>query len=148
MLERGILDAAIVGEDMLIEHDSNALHVVARAGFFNCLLALVTRSGDVTPPSTVVSQYPRYAAREFSRRGVSVTAIAGAAEGWVAGGLFDATVDTWRTGATATANGLDIARPLRVTTLALVRRTDAAVSPALRLGWDVLRGFRHPGGRR
>jgi ATP phosphoribosyltransferase len=96
----------------------------------------------------VVSQYPRYAAREFSRRGVGVTAVAGAAEGWVAGGLFDATVDTWRTGATATANGLDIARALRVTTLALVRRADADASPALRLGWDLLQGFRQPNGRR
>jgi ATP phosphoribosyltransferase len=133
---------------MLIEHASDALEVVARAGFFNCLLALVTRSGDVTPPSTVVSQYPRFAAREFSRRGVSVTSVVGAAEGWVAGGLFDATVDTWRTGATATANGLDIARALRVTTLALVRRADAGASPALRLGWDVLRGFGRPNGRR
>jgi hypothetical protein len=148
MLERGVLDAALVGEDMLIEHDSAALEVVARAGFFNCLLALVARAGDVTPPSTVVSQYPRLAAREFSRRGVGVTAVAGAAEGWVAGGLFDATVDTWRTGATATANGLDIARALRVTTLALVRRTDAGASPALRLGWELVRGFQRPNGRR
>jgi hypothetical protein len=148
MLERGLLDAALVGEDMLIEHDSAGLEVMARAGVFNCLLALVSRAGDVTPPSTVVSQYPRFAARELSRRGVAVTAVVGAAEGWVAGGLFDATVDTWRTGATATANGLDIARALRVTTLALVRRTDAEITPALRLGWDLLRGFQRPNGRR
>jgi ATP phosphoribosyltransferase len=133
---------------MLIEHGSDALEVVARAGFFNCLLALVTRAADVTPPPTVVSQYPRFATREFSRRGVDVTAVAGAAEGRVAGGLFDATVDTWRTGATAAANGLDIARALRVTTLALVRRSDADDSPALRLAWDLLRGFGRAGGRR
>jgi len=148
MLESGVLDAALVGEDMLLEHDSDALEVAARAGVFNCLLAVVTRAGDVTPPSTVVSQYPRFAAREFARSGVSVTAVAGAAEGWVAGGLYDATVDTWRTGATAAANGLDIARALEVTTLALVRRSEAEDTPALRLGWQLLRGFRRAHGPR
>ena len=148
MLESGVLDAALVGEDMLLEHDSDALEVAARAGVFNCLLAVVTRAGDVTPPSTVVSQYPRFAAREFARSGVSVTAVAGAAEGWVAGGLYDATVDTWRTGATAAANGLDIARALEVTTLALVRRSEAEDTPALRLGWELLRGFRRAHGLR
>jgi hypothetical protein len=148
MLESGVLDAVLVGEDMLLEHDSDALEVVARAGVFNCLLALVTRAGDVTPPSTVVSQYPRYATREFVQGDVSVAAVAGAAEGWVAGGLYDATVDTWRTGATAAANGLDIARALAVTTLALVRRSEAEDTPALRLGRDLLRGFRRAGGPR
>ncbi len=126
MVDTGVLDVAYVGSDAVAEMGAGDYDVVGLTGFFNCLLAVVAPSAAEFAPRRLVPQYPRVAAERFAADGVEIHPIAGAAECWVATGEFDGAVDTWRTGQTASENGLEFVDSVTSTSLALLRRGDAA----------------------
>ncbi len=138
MLDRGILDAAFVGSDMLREHVTSDVRVVGLSGLFNALLAVVSPSTLDLSPASVVSQYPAIAESYFRDQEVTLVPIHGAAEAWVGLGAFDATVDTWRTGATAGANHLALVDIIGSTTLAFVINDVKCPKEAFDAGMEIL----------
>jgi ATP phosphoribosyltransferase len=90
------------------------------------LLALIGKPGQKsTQPEISVlrvgSQYPSLAPRLLSEIGFRerVLPIHGTAEAWINIGAIDAAVDTWRTGATADANELDLLQVFRETSFVI-----------------------------
>lgn len=133
MLNRGVLDAAFVGSDMLYEQDRENIEIVALLGIFNTLLAVVAPNSIDFNPTQVVSQYPKVAKSYFRDAGGLVVPVAGSAESWVGCGAFDATVDTWRSGATAESNDLQLIDAIEATTLTFIVNKDKCSPSAFNL---------------
>lgn len=126
---RGDLAAAFVGLDMVLDSPDVDVDVVARTGLFNSIVALI-RPGVPRPETgRVGSQYPSLGLRVLPASGELIK-LAGAGEGWVASGLLDGVVDTWRTGKTARQHGLELDREIARCPLVLITAPGAQV-PAL-----------------
>jgi len=114
MLRDRLVDLAFCGSDLLDEEQVDA-QILLNTGLFPCFLVLVGRAagppgGAKAGPLRIGSQYPSLTPRLLSEIGLKPTirTFHGTAETWINLGAIDAAVDTWRTGATASANGLDL----------------------------------------
>lgn len=134
----GTLDAGLVGGDMVLDSPEPLVVSVMDAGVFNCLVALIEPQVSPTAPSRIVAQYPHLAMSRVDSTIEEIVPVGGSAEGWVHSGLFDAAVDTWRTGRTAAAHGLRLREEIARTSLRLVCRPDSVDSAAVALGRSVL----------
>jgi len=121
MLRDRLIDLIFCGADLLAEDQIDA-SILLDTGLFPCFLALVGRPaqapGGAQPRSLRVgSQYPLLAPRLLSEIGLEpdIRVFHGTAETWINLNAIDAAVDTWRTGATANANGLDLITVFRET---------------------------------
>jgi ATP phosphoribosyltransferase len=120
MVDRGVLDFALVGSDMAIEVGEGNFAVRTVLGVFNAVLATVAPSAPQFAPRRVIAQYPRAAERYFAREGTEVVPVVGMAETWLGTGEFDGAVDTWRTGRTAEGSGLGFVDAVASTSLVVV----------------------------
>ena len=110
LLAAGLVDAAIVGRDVL-EEAGLPLVVVRPLDFGACRLVAAAPPDTVLSadrPWRVATRYPRTTTRWMEARGLAgdVVTMSGAVEAapWL--GLADAVVDVVETGATLAANGL------------------------------------------
>ncbi len=126
MLRQEIVDLIFCGRDLLQEESLDA-SILLNTGLFLCLLVLVGKVRERRTKASedairVGSQYPSLAPRllkgvqELALKG-EILDIHGTAEAWINAGFIDAAVDTWRTGATADANGLGLLRVFGSTSL-------------------------------
>ncbi|PJJ63164.1 YpsA SLOG family protein [Compostimonas suwonensis] len=126
----GELDAALVGEDMVLDEDDDRVEVVARAGLHWSSVAVVIPRSPRRESGVIGAQYPGIAGWLDPSASRVVVPVVGAGEGWVSAGRFDAVVDTWRTGRTAEANGLALGRELLRAPLCVIvpRETPSAAA--------------------
>ncbi len=136
---RGMLPIALVGGD--IANEVGGLVTIAEVGLFNCLIAEVERSRTVGVPNSIVTQYPHLTGQVYDIADVEIVPVLGSAEAWVAAGLVDCAIDTWRTGRTANRHGLRIKREFMRSSLRLVRGPDEVTEEVLALGLELVLGL-------
>jgi len=109
-LARGSVDAAIAGLDELTEAGAEG-ELIFDFGLFRSTIALIGKvgQGPIAASDAIVSQIPNLARDRLRAHGFTnpVQPIHGAAESWLGLGLAPFCVDTWHTGKTARANGLE-----------------------------------------
>lgn len=109
----GIVDAAIVGQNVVVEQESNA-RVVRELGFGKCRLSLAVPKGtSYTDPASLAgarisTSYPRTLAKYLKSRSVAadIHEISGSVEIAPSLGLADAVCDLVSSGSTLMSNGL------------------------------------------
>jgi ATP phosphoribosyltransferase len=140
-LDDGVVDAAILGENTLLEARSQA-EVVERLGFSRCRLSLaVPQEATFADPAwfegkRIATSYPNSTAAYMKRIGVSASlhCISGSVEVAPKMGMADAVCDLVSSGSTLFANGLrEVATVLESEA---VLATNATAKPA---GLDELR---------
>ncbi|MEU7881510.1 YpsA SLOG family protein [Microbispora bryophytorum] len=134
MVDRGILDAALVGSDMVHEYGGDNIEVIAQSGFFNCILGLITRNDFISPLRSIASQYPRVAQSLVGGASIQVSSIVGTAETWVSIGAYDGAIDTWRTGRTAENHDMTLREPTISTSLILITQRNRPKNKARYVG--------------
>ena len=117
---RGELSAAFVGLDMVLDEPSSHVDVVAQLGLFNAAVVVVGPQIPRRETGELGAQYLALAAESSFAATHATVPIAGAGEGWVAAGILDAVVDTWRTGKTAREHGLQRREELARCPLSLI----------------------------
>ena len=155
LLEEGAIDVAL-GDRGLFEAglDRGRSAVLLDTGLFPLYLVLLGHV-DRPPPAgghgrfrglRIGSQYPELARARLRALGYDgvVREIGGTAEAWLACGLLDAAVDTWRTGATSDANHAELLDVLGETSLVLVSSTTAVRAGARRLAATLAAWLRAP----
>jgi hypothetical protein len=138
-VSKGDIEAAIVGSDMVLDSSNPQLVIIGQSGAFNCIVGLVGRGSILDPIERVCTQYPGFAKRITFLAGRFVETISGSSEGWVAEGIFDATIDTWRTGQTAELHGLNLLQEIERTSLCVVSSTKSIDSLGTSFALDLLR---------
>lgn len=134
-VESGVMDAGIVGTDILRELDSDVyepldLHVG------KCKLCLAARKGtDISPTDhiRIATKYPETTQRYFASNNihVQVVKLEGSVEIAPLLGLADAIVDLVETGRTLRENGLEILADItEVSSKLIVNRTSMKIQSA------------------
>jgi sugar/nucleoside kinase (ribokinase family) len=123
-LDRGDLDVAFVGSDAFEAH--RRYTVFLRTGMFACAVVTVGLADGRCRSGRVCTQYDNFP-RRFPKafENTETHAIRGGAEAWLRLGVVDRAVDTWKTGATALANGLELREWLDNSTLCVASNLPA-----------------------
>ena len=108
MLKFDVVDIAFMGADLIEEYGLDWKQVLFDTGLFTLFLGTVSKDEATLSNinfnnDTIVSQYPVTSRNIFGNR---IKHILGSAEMWVSVDKAIAAFDSWRTGATAFANGL------------------------------------------
>ena len=131
MIQRSLVDVIICGSDLLDEAELDC-SILVRTGTHPCHIVMVgtqkIHSSDAARSHIRVgSQYPSLSLKLMKRMGyrnASVMPILGAAEAWIMTGYLDAAIDTWRTGYTASLNGLTLLKIFYSTALVVATLAD------------------------
>jgi hypothetical protein len=155
LLEEGAIDVALGDRGLFAAGlDRGRCAVLLDTGLFPLFLVLLGHAGRGPPAGghgrfrglRIGSQYPELATARLRALGYDgvVREIGGTAEAWLACGLLDAAVDTWRTGATSDANRTELLGLLEETSLVLAASTTTARAGARRLAATLAAWLRAP----
>ena len=112
-LEDGVVDIAIVGENLLIEKD-NQVEIIEKLGFSKCKVSLAVPKDEVYESTSffqgknIATSYPKTVSRYFESKGVKadIHVISGSVEIATNIGLADGICDIVSSGSTLLKNGL------------------------------------------
>lgn len=134
-VESGVIDAGIVGTDILRELDSDVYEPLdLRIG--RCKLTLAAKHETTLSPALhlrIATKYPKTTQRYFARRNmpVQVVKLEGSVEIAPLLGLADAIVDLVETGRTLRENGLQVIADISpVTAKLIINRTSMKIQSA------------------